>query len=72
RLGLWRLAMKVKNINPLEQHVEKITLAVAAAAAAYLIYAALSPVMVEKTPGNPLDAEHVEQQVGQAVKRLQE
>lgn len=41
--------MKVKNVNPLERHVEKIILAVAAAASAYLVYASISaPVTVEK------------------------
>lgn len=42
--------MKVKNLNPLEQHVEKIVLAVAVLGAGYLGYAAYSS-PVEVRPG---------------------
>ena len=44
--------MKVKNVNPLEQHVEKITLAVAALVAGYLGYSAFTDsVVVDKWGG---------------------
>jgi hypothetical protein len=64
--------MKVKNVNPLERHIEKITLAVAAAATAYMVYAAIGfPVTVEKD-NQQLDASAVEQKVADGVDRLRQ
>jgi len=66
--------MKIKNINLLEQHVEKITLAVAAAAALYLGYSSLTtPVTVTTTIGGreqTVQAGQVEDVVSTATRKL--
>jgi hypothetical protein len=61
--------MNVKNLNPLERHVEKIVLAVAAAGALYIGYLALTPITVPDTTIKPGE---VEAQVTEAVNHLQD
>lgn len=66
--------MKIKNISPIERHVEKLVFAVAAAASLYLVYSTLSsPTTVDDkvTPGGgPVGASEVENKVADAIKKL--
>jgi len=56
--------MKVKNLNPMERHVEKIVLGVAVAGAGYLAYAGLQPTKLD----NPdIEVTAVESKIEQAV-----
>ncbi len=59
--------MNVKNLNPLERHVEKIVLAVAAAGALYIGYLSLQPIYV---PNTEIKAGEVEAQVTTAIEGL--
>ncbi len=61
--------MNVKNLNPLERHVEKIVLAVAVAGAVYIGYLSTQPITVPETD---VKAGDVEQKVTQAVEHLQQ
>jgi hypothetical protein len=63
--------MNTEKINPLEKHVEKIVLAVAAAGALYLGYLALQPVEVEDA-GTTVKADEVEGKLADAVKSVEE
>jgi hypothetical protein len=63
--------MNVKNLNPLERHVEKIVLAVAAAGALYIGYLAIQPITVPDAP-TPVTASQVEPAVTAAVASLNE
>ena len=64
--------MKVKNISPVERHAEKIVLAVAAAATAYLVWASFTIVPSVDAGGQALGPGDVERQVTDAVNRLKD
>jgi hypothetical protein len=59
--------MGVKDVNVLEQHVEKIVLAVAAAGAIFLGYLAIQPVKIPDTEIGPGD---VEDQIAGEIQKL--
>ena len=66
--------MKIKNLNLLERHVEKITLAVAAAAGLLLVYWASQPATIEAPAGlgkAQLTAPEVEQEVSKALDEVE-
>ena len=64
--------MKVKNINPIEQHVEKGVLAICVLAAGYLGYTALtSPLQFSDDTGNSVEVRDVENRIHTAVQGMQ-
>ncbi len=67
--------MKIKNISPVERHVEKLVFAVAAAASLYLVWNSLSnPATVDDkvANGGPVSAREVENKVESALKKLRD
>ncbi len=62
--------MNIKNMNLVEQHVEKATLLVAAAGTAYLLYMALLQPTTIDVVQPPLSGEQVEGKVTEVVQRL--
>ena len=62
--------MNSKNFNMLEQHVEKLVLALAVAGAGWMIYLSLQPEMIVDG-GKPLEVADVERQVEASVNKLE-
>src|ERR1041385_181339 len=61
--------MNAKEINPLERHVEKIVLAVAALGALYMGYLALQPVTVNMD-GDQVPAGQIETKLSEYIDRM--
>lgn len=62
--------MNTEKINPLEQHVEKIVLAVAAAGALYLGYLAMQPITIEHQ-GREVRANEIETTLSQQLAAME-
>ncbi len=62
--------MNTKGMNMLEEHVEKIVLAVAAAGALYLGYLAMQPVII--APGSTVTVDKVEESLTEDIEKLKE
>jgi hypothetical protein len=63
--------MGVKNVNFLEQHVEKIVLGVAVAGAAFMGYLSLQPVSIEGATGVPVRPDNVEKVIADELRKVQ-
>ena len=60
--------MKVKNLNPIERHVEKIVLGVAVAAAAYLGWQGVEPTKIG--PQKDIGPGQVEEKISEAIDKV--